>query len=75
MARYYFQELCPHVQEELINQALENAGHDHRIPPASQELMEDIDDYINRSNHLQTIPEWFQTVQGYESWGSRGGVA
>jgi hypothetical protein len=66
--KYYFQELCPHLQAELVTQALEIAGHYQYNLPASQQLLEDIDDFINRHNFLQTIPEWFETVESYEPW-------
>ena len=68
MVKYYFQELCQHVRDDLIKQALETAGHYQHNLSASQELLEDIDDYINRHNHLQTIADWFETVQGYQAW-------
>jgi hypothetical protein len=70
--QYFFQELCPHVQDELIKLALENAGHyQHALPPR-QDLLEDIDHYLNCHNYEQSIPEWFQTVQMYEAWNRPG---
>jgi hypothetical protein len=64
--KYYFQELCEDLQSELVEQALESAGHYQHNLSASQELMEDVDYFINCHNFLQTIPEWFKTIAPYE---------
>ena len=63
LARFYFQQLCEDLQSELVMLALEKAGI--RTQSVAEEL-EDIDDYINRHNQFQTIPEWFETIEKYD---------
>jgi hypothetical protein len=72
VSKYYFQELCSHIQDDLTKCALEKAGHYQHNLPARQDLLEDIDDFINRHNHTQTIPEWYETVQQYTPWQQTG---
>jgi hypothetical protein len=61
MNRYYFEELCDHLQAELGDLAT------RQVPERSQreEALEDIDDFLNVNNHKQTIPEWLRLVLSY----------
>ena len=65
MRHYWFQEMPPAVQEELVEVAGEATSRCRERPIPGEETMEAIDDYFNRHNFRQDIPEWYQTAQKF----------
>lgn len=72
MPKYYFQDLCSHLQDVLVREALEEYA-EYTTERASRETLDDVSDYINRHNWSQTIPEWFITMQAYRNGAEKGG--
>ena len=64
MTECFFQELCEHVQDELVETALSKVSEEKRQPIESAAL-EDLDYYLNTHNLKQTVPQWFRTVMAY----------
>jgi hypothetical protein len=67
LKKYYFQDLCEHLRNELVREALDKTAHDQHHLEGSQEQLEDIDDFINRHNSAKTIIEWFKTIEAYKA--------
>ena len=67
MTHYWFQDLVLDVQLELLRAACEANGRRCQGFPPTGETAEAVDDYFNRHNFRQTIPQWFQTAEKFKT--------